>query len=93
MNIKILMGMSSYFLSTLPLFVIFEFAEVYTTLMWYRSCADMEYRQGKSIGGKAIRSHLYSLFSTLRGTGLARVPYFYSIGKLTTRSDFHRTVN
>ena len=53
----------------------------------------MEYRQGKSIGGKAIRSHLYSLFSTLRGTGIARVPYFYSIGKLTTRSDFHRTVN
>ena len=61
--------------------------------MWYRSCVYMEYRQGKSIGGKAIRSHLYSLFSTLRGTGLARVPYFYSIGKFTTRSDFHRTVN
>ena len=43
--------------------------------------------------GKTIRSHLYSLFSDLRGTGLAHVPHFYSIGKLTTRSDFHRTVN
>ena len=43
--------------------------------------------------GKAIRPHLYSLFSDLRGTGLAHVPHFSSIGKLITRSDFHRTVN
>ena len=43
--------------------------------------------------GKAIRTHLYGCFSDLWGTGLARVPCFYSIGKLTTRSDFHRTVN
>ena len=43
--------------------------------------------------GKAIRPHLYGHSSSLRGTGLAHVPYFYSIGKLTTRSDFHRTVN
>ena len=42
--------------------------------------------------GKAIRPHLYGHSSSLRGTGLAHVPYFYSIGKLTTRSDFHRTV-
>ena len=41
--------------------------------------------------GKAIRPHLYSLFSDLRGTGLAHVPHVSSIGKLTTRSDFHRT--
>mgnify|MGYP006916125639 CR=1 FL=1 len=43
--------------------------------------------------GKAILPYLYSHFSNLRGTGLAHVPCFYSIGKLTTRSDFHRTVN
>ena len=43
--------------------------------------------------GKAIRPDLYSHFSDLRGTGLAHVPDFYSIGKLITRSDFHRTVN
>ena len=43
--------------------------------------------------GKAIRPYLYSPFSNLRGTGLAHVPHFSSIGKLTTRSDFHRTVN
>lgn len=43
--------------------------------------------------GKAIFTHLYGHFSNLRGTGLARVPYFYGIGKLTTRFDFHRTVN
>ena len=43
--------------------------------------------------GKANRPFLYGLFSDLRGTGLAHVPHFYSIGKLTTRSDFHRTVN
>ena len=43
--------------------------------------------------GKAIHPHLYSLFSTLWGTGLAHVPHFSSIGKLITRSDFHRTVN
>ena len=43
--------------------------------------------------GKAIRPHLYSPFSDLRGTGLAHVPCFYSIGKLITRSDFHRTVD
>ena len=43
--------------------------------------------------GKAIRTHLYGCFSDLWGTGLARVPCFYSIGKLITRSDFHRTVN
>ena len=41
--------------------------------------------------GKANRPFLYGLFSDLRGTGLAHVPHFYSIGKLTTRSDFHRT--
>ena len=41
--------------------------------------------------GKAIRPHLHGHSSSLRGTGLAHVPYFYSIGKLTTRSDFHRT--
>jgi len=41
--------------------------------------------------GKAIRPYLFSHFSDLRGTGLAHVPHFYSIGKLTTRSDFHRT--
>ena len=43
--------------------------------------------------GKAIRTHLYGCFSDLWGTGLARVPCFYSIGKLTTRFDFHRTQN
>ena len=43
--------------------------------------------------GKAIRPYLYSHFSNLRGTGLAHVPHFSSIGKLTTRSDFHRTVD
>ena len=43
--------------------------------------------------GKAIRPHLFSHFSNLRGTGLAHVPHFSNIGKLTTRSDFHRTVN
>ena len=43
--------------------------------------------------GKAIRPYLFSHFSDLRGTGLAHVPHFYSIGKLITRSDFHRTVN
>ena len=43
--------------------------------------------------GKTILPHLHSRFSDLRGTGLAHVPYFSSIGKLTTRSDFHRTVN
>jgi len=43
--------------------------------------------------GKAILPYLYSHFSNLRGTGLAHVPCFYSIGKLTTRSDFYRTVN
>ena len=43
--------------------------------------------------GKAIRPYLYGHFSDLRGTGLAHVPHFSSIGKLTTRSDFHRTVN
>ena len=41
--------------------------------------------------GKAILPYLYSHFSNLRDTGLAHVPCFYSIGKLTTRSDFHRT--
>ena len=43
--------------------------------------------------GKAIRPYLYSHFSDLRGTGLAHVPHFSSIGKLITRSDFHRTAN
>ena len=43
--------------------------------------------------GKAIRPHLYGHSSSLRGTGLAHVPCFYSIGKLITRFDFHRTVN
>ena len=43
--------------------------------------------------GKAIRPHLYGHSSSLWGTGLAHVPYFYSIGKPTTRCDFHRTVS
>lgn len=41
--------------------------------------------------GKAIRPYLYGHFSNLRGTGLAHVPHFSSIGKRTTRSDLHRT--
>jgi hypothetical protein len=32
-------------------------------------------------------------FSKLYGTGLAHVPHFPSIGKLITRSDFHRAVD
>lgn len=43
--------------------------------------------------GKAIRPHLYSCFSSLQSTGLARVPCFSSIGKLITRLDCHQTVS
>ena len=56
---------------------------------WSHSWASTRYFRAD----KYIRPHLYSFFSDQRGTGLAHVPYFNSIGKLTTRSDFHRAVD
>lgn len=41
--------------------------------------------------GKAIRPYLYSHFQTSGALGLPMCHIFSSIGKLTTRSDFHRT--
>ncbi len=43
--------------------------------------------------GKAIRYTCIAVFLASEGTGLAHVPCFNSIGKLTTRSDFHRAVD